>query len=111
MAPQALRRRHAQTYGKGKAWYVGTVVKETAFYDNLVAQLLKDAVIDPLVTPPPGVEVSLRQGSNRRLLFLLNHTDEPKTVKVPKDKTELLTGQKTGDSLNLDRFGVAVIEL
>ena len=25
------------TYGKGKAWYVGTVIKEPAFYDNLLA--------------------------------------------------------------------------
>jgi beta-galactosidase len=61
--------------------------------------------------PPSGVEVSLRQSSNRRLLFLLNHTDEPRTVRVPKDRTELLTGQKTGEALTLDRFGVIVIEL
>jgi len=61
--------------------------------------------------PPSGVEVSLRQSSNKRLLLLLNHTDEPKTVKVPKDKTELLTGQETGDSLTLARFGVAILDL
>jgi beta-galactosidase len=61
--------------------------------------------------PPSGVEVSLRQSSNKRLLFVLNHTDEPRTVKVPKDKIELLTGQKTGESLTLDRFAVAVLEL
>jgi beta-galactosidase len=98
-------------YGKGKGWYVGTVLKEPAFYDTLLAQLLKDADIHPVVTPPSGVEVSLRQGPNSRLLFLLNHTDEPKTVKVPEGKIDLLTGQKAGDTLNLDRFGVAVLEL
>jgi beta-galactosidase len=98
------------TYGKGKGWYVGTVFKEAAFYDNLVGQLLKDAGIRPVVTPPPGVEVSIRQGSGKRLVFLINHTEEPKDVRVPQDKVELLTGQKTGESLKLDRFGVAVLE-
>ncbi len=98
-------------YGQGKAWYVGTVLKEPAFYDTLIAQLLKDADIRPVVTPPPGVEVALRQGTNKKLLFLINHTEQSKTTQIPKDKTELLTGQKTGDSVTLDRFGVAVLEL
>jgi beta-galactosidase len=98
-------------YGRGKGWYVGTVVKESAFYDNLVSQLLKDAGIRPPITPPPGIEVSIRQRAEKRLLFLINHTDEPRTVTVPKGKADLLTGQKTGESLDLDRFGVAVIEL
>jgi beta-galactosidase len=87
------------------------VIKEPAFYDTLVAQLLRDANIRPVVTPPPGVEVALRQSPNKRLLFLINHTEEPKTMKVPRDKTELLTGQTTGDSVNLARFGVAALEL
>jgi beta-galactosidase len=99
------------SYGKGKGWYVGTVFKEAAFYDNLVGQLLKDAGIRPVVMPSPGVEVSIRQGSDKKLLFVINHTEEPKDVRVPKDKVDLLTGQKTGESLKLDRFGVAVLEL
>lgn len=99
------------TYGKGQGWYVGAVVKESAFYDNLAAQLLKDAGIRPVMTPPPGVEVSIREKPGKRFLFLINHAEEPKTVRVPKDKVELLTGQKMKESLDLDRFGVAVIEL
>ena len=99
------------TYGKGKGWYVGAVVKESAFYDNLISQLLKDAGIRPVVTPPPGVEVSIRERPGKRLLFLINHAQEPKTVRVPTDKVELLTGQKTTGAVDLDRFGVAVIGL
>ena len=66
------------TYGKGKGWYVGTVIKETAFYDNLIGQLLKDAGIAPVVTLPPGVEASIREKPGKRFLFLINHTQEPK---------------------------------
>ncbi len=98
-------------YGKGKAWYVGMVAKEEGFYDDLTRHLLEDAGVKPVVHPPLGVEASIRQGQGRRLLFLMNHTDEPKTVTVPQGRPELLSGTKTGDSLTIDRFGVAILEL
>ena len=96
---------------KGKGWYVGTVIAEDTFYDSLVRELLKDAGISPEVVPPVGVEAAIRQGQGRRLLFLINHTDETQFVKVPQDRLELLSGEKTTGSIQLDRFGVAVIEL
>ena len=98
-------------FGKGLAYYVGTVVKEPTFYDDLLADLLAHARIRPLVKPPVGVEVSLRQGAGRKLLFLVNHTEEPQTVVVPAGQRELLTGQTTGGTLQLDRHGAAVLRL
>ncbi|MHC4423622.1 MAG: beta-galactosidase [Planctomycetota bacterium] len=99
------------SYGQGKGFYVGTVIKEEAFYDQLITQLLKDAGVKALVTPQKGVEVSIRQGKGKKLLFVINHTEEPQTVNVPKGKLELLTNKKTKDTLNLDTFDVAVIKL
>jgi len=98
-------------YGKGVGYYVGAVVKEPEFYDALIADLLKVARVKPVVNPPAGVEVSMRQGKGRKLLFLMNHTEAPQTVTVPKGKRELLTGKVTGDSVRLEIFGVAVIKL
>ena len=98
-------------HGKGKGWYVGAVMKEDAFYDNLIARLLQDAGIRPAVNPPAGVEVSIRQGHGRKLLFLMNHTEEPKTVNVPESKMELLSGARTRTTLTMNRFEVAVILL
>lgn len=99
------------TYGKGKAWYAGTVIKEEAFYDQLIENLIEDAGIRPLVKPPLGVEVSIRQGNGQKLLFVINHTQEPKTVNIPAGKTELLTGKTTDGSIILSTFDVAVIKL
>ncbi len=99
------------SHGKGKGWYVGTVVKEESFYDRLMARLLTDAGIQPVVSPPAGVEVSTRARGGRNLLFLMNHAEEPKTVNVPEGKAELLRGVKTKRTLTLDRFDVAVIQL
>jgi beta-galactosidase len=101
--------RHA--HGKGRGWYVGTVVKEEGFYDRLAQALLKDAGIEPVLAAPRGVEVALREGAGRKLLFVLNHTAAPVTVRVPAGKRELLTGQVTSGTLELAVLGVAVLEL
>jgi beta-galactosidase len=98
-------------YGKGKGWYVGTVLKEESFYDSLIAELLKDAGIRPLVYPPNGVEVSIRQGNGKKLLFLMNHTQQSKIVEVPEGGIELLSNTRTNKTLRLERFGVAVVLL
>jgi len=101
--------RHA--YGKGRGWYVGTVVKEAGFYDQLVKALLDDAGIKAVLAPPEGVEVGVREGGGRTLLFILNHTTAPKTVPVPAGKRELLTQQATTETLELGILGVAVLEM
>ena len=98
-------------YGKGKAYYVGTIVKEEDFYDQLVQMVLDDVGIEPIVKPPLGVEVSVRQGDGKTLLFVINHTEEIKTIKVPKGKPELLSNKKTSDTIELGIFDVAVIKL
>ncbi len=95
----------------GTAYYVGTVVREPEFYDALIALLLESAGVKPLVQPPPGVEVSIRSGHGKRLLFLVNHTESAQTVKVPAGGTDLLTGEQTGETLTLPVYGVAVIKL
>ncbi len=98
-------------YGEGVAWYVGTLVKEDAFYDGLIDKLLQDAGVDTLIKPPYGVEAMIRERGNRRLLVLINHTDQEKSVSVPAGKRELLTDGATEETLTLGVFGVAVIEL
>lgn len=110
---------HMKTYaaatrnraGRGTGFYVGCVVKEDAFYDAVMAQVLAAAQVTPLVRPPAGVEVSRRVGQGRDLLFVINHTEEPREVAVPAGKTELLSGAQTTDRLTLAAFGVAVIRL
>ena len=98
-------------YGKGFGYYVGTVVEEDGFYDGLLADVLKSARIKPVVKPPRGVEVTVREGQGRKLLFLVNHLEEPATVRIPSGKIELLSGRKTGAEIGLGAYGVAVVRL
>jgi beta-galactosidase len=104
----AVTRHH---FGDGAGWYVGTIVSEPEFYDKLIAQLLSDAQIRPLVQPPAGVEAVVRHNHERGLLFLINHSADDQTIVVPKERHELLTDTKTAESLKLAPFGVAVIEV
>ncbi|MEX0611887.1 MAG: Beta-galactosidase C-terminal domain [Pirellulales bacterium] len=98
-------------FGDGIGWYVGTIVEETEFYDKLIASVLNDAEIRPIVQPPPGVEAATRASAERTLLFLINHTPEQQTPSVPLGNRELLTGRQTGETVKLEPFGVAVVEL
>jgi len=98
-------------FGKGAAYYVGAAVKEEAFYDQLIDDVLASAKVKAVLDPPDGVEVTMREGDGKKLLFLINQTEESQTVEVPAGKTELITGEKTGKTLSLDRFGAAVIKL
>lgn len=98
-------------YGKGWGYYVGMVAREERFYDLLIADLLLKAEIVAPVAPPPGVEVSVREGAGKKLLFIINHTEEEQTLSVPAGKSELLTGKVTSGALTLERYGVAVIGL
>ncbi|MFC1635152.1 Beta-galactosidase C-terminal domain, partial [Planctomycetota bacterium] len=52
-----------------------------------------------------------RQGHGKKLLFLMNHTQQPKVVDIPEGKIELLDNTRTKKTMRLDRFDVAVVLL
>jgi beta-galactosidase len=98
-------------YRKGIAYYLGTLFKEESFYDALIGALLKSARIKPLLTPPAGVEMSLREGKTGRFLFLVNHTEEVQGVDIPFTALDLLTRKEVIERIELDPYGVAVLKL
>ena len=98
-------------FGQGFGYYVGTIVQEEGFYDELVQEALGKAGVQPIVKPPRGVESMIREHGSRRILFLINHTEETRTVEIPAGKRELLSGSTTGAKANLEPYGVRVIRL
>jgi len=98
-------------FGNGTGWYVGTIAREDRFYDAVISSVLHDAGIQKYPGLPQGVEISYRVGNNRKLLFIINHNEEPVDVPVLTGKTELITGKKTQEIWKLGIYDVAVIEL
>jgi len=94
----------------GVAIYVGT------YADAANAAALTDlalhyaAGLTPLADAPAGVEVTRRGGGGRRLTFVLNHYARPQTVRGLPAGNELLAGRPCRGTLELEPYGVAVVE-
>ena len=103
--------------GKGFTYYVATS-SSAEFYSNLITDLCDEAgirdVMGSHVRPVKewrGVEVALRAGDDKRVYYLINHTDEEKEVLFPSDGEELTENVrvKAGQTVTLAGTGVKVI--
>ncbi len=98
-------------FGQGWAYYIASD-PEDRFLDEFFGGLLAAQQIAPLLAAPAGVEVTLRETSQRRLLFVLNHT--PEMVHIPltpgQHYWEHLSGRRAADSLTLPGYDVALLE-
>jgi beta-galactosidase len=94
--------------GAGAAIYLGTFTgaeNASAFYDLA----LKYAKIAPLAQAADAVEVTRRSDGHRSLVFVLNHYASHQSVQTAAGM-ELINGQVCDGRLDVEPFGVAVIE-
>ncbi len=98
------------SYGKGQAFYVGTH-SDDAFYAVYLKDICDELGIKPLMEAPHNVEVTCRHDEENDFYFIMNHNDESREVRLPKAGTDILTdtAYEAGDSVLLDKKGVAVI--
>jgi beta-galactosidase len=92
--------------GAGVAWYVATRtdVDTTA---RLVARMVSEAGVRPVVDAPAGVEVQRRRSDSGSWLFVLNHTGTEATVAATG--TDIVTGSAVSASITVAPGGVAVV--
>lgn len=93
----------------GSAWYVGTRL-EAAGIDELVRELLVESGVAPTLAAPAGVEAVRREGSGKSFLFLLNHAAEAAKVELDGDYRDAFTGDERSSVVDLDAYGVAVLQ-
>lgn len=68
-------------YGKGTAYYIGTRSND-AFYGMFFQKLCKELEITSAADVPEGVEAVRRCNSSGEYLFLLNHSQNEKKIRV-----------------------------
>ena len=97
-------------FGRGKAYFLAARTGDDMLYD-FYRKLCADAGIPgalPGVTLPLGVSVTCREGAEGRFLFVMNFTDQPQTLELPEEMTDMLTGTAFRE-LTLAPQGAAVL--
>ncbi len=98
-------------FGKGTAWYVGTVPDANGMA-WLIETVCETAGVHPVVSDTPtGVEILKRTNGKSSWLFVLNHSAEKIIVPLEKNGQDLLTGMTANSSIELEPSGVVVIHL
>lgn len=97
------------TYGLGKAIYIGTV-SHPYFYHDLVVWLRQLCSIHPLLKVPDTIEVSMRQKGQSKVYFLLNHQNSPVRVSFYKPMHDFLTGKTFAGNYDLPAHGILVLD-
>ncbi|WP_284642841.1 beta-galactosidase [Paenibacillus silviterrae] len=99
------------SFGSGKAYYVGTHAEEALVY-GLLSRILGDLGVAAPLQAPEGVELSVRSLEDRRFVFALNHNTAPVTIPLGgADGFDLLSGRQVGGELELAPNGVAIVQL
>ena len=96
-------------HGRGEAFYLGTIVREPGFYDELAATLLAAARLPVPALLPHGLQVRTRCSDEHRYRFFINHLNRPVEAKLTEG-VDLLTGRALGGTTTLDALAVVVVE-
>ncbi|BDM66736.1 beta-galactosidase [Streptomyces nigrescens] len=98
------------TYGQGTAWYVATR-PDPALLRALLDDVRSEAGVTPVLPNlPPGVQATVREGTDVRYVFLLNHGADPADITLPRPLRDALTPDgPTVTQLTLPPRGVAVL--
>jgi beta-galactosidase len=98
----------ANRHGKGRAVYVGTLAAPE-LERATVRYALAEAGVRPVLDTPDGVEAAMRCKNGDCILFLLNHSDEHRTVALPFVALDLLNGRHVEGSVTIAPKDVLVL--
>ena len=96
-------------YGDGEAFYLGTIIKEIAFYDELAATLLQAARLPVPKVVPDGVQVRTRCTDKHLYTFYLNHLNREVAVDLNHGR-DIITDQAVGRTATLSPMGVVIVQ-
>ncbi|HUZ18832.1 MAG TPA: beta-galactosidase [Spirochaetia bacterium] len=105
----AVVRRRGIGGSGGTIVYVGTVPEEL-FRRRLLVDALEAVGVSPILEGSRHLHVTRRTGGGRELLFVLNPTTQPGSVLLSDRYRELLSGAAASQRLDLEAWGVAVLE-
>ena len=101
------------TFGDGRSYYIAFRNNEDFekdFYSGLISELGLLRALDTQL--PTGVTAVLRTDGEKDFIFLMNFVDEVKQVFLEENINyiDLLTGSKVNGKVDLEGFGIMVLE-
>ncbi len=97
-----------RTYGKGRITYIAAVLDEK-LTTAAALWMIQDSGVHPVFGPvPDGVEVSRRRGAGKDVYFLINTSQEARSVSLPRTMKLLLAGNAAA-TVALAPYGVEVL--
>lgn len=98
------------SFGKGQVYYFGTHAEEK-YWSVLLENLAKEKGLLRFEGLPNGVQASVRTGDQGSFLFLLNLSRESVIVPLPREYSSLLDNKIRSGELQLEPYGVEVLEI
>ena len=98
-------------YGNGSAYYVAARTLndfDTKFFGNIIDELELRRAID--IELPLGVNAQLREDEENKYIFLMNFSEEEKSVVLDKEYLDLLSDSKVSGEVKLDKYKVMVLK-
>lgn len=96
------------TFGKGRAVYVGTR-PDPEFVDALLAMLAGKSGLELGAKLSEDVEVAIRRSGEREVVFLMNYAREPRKLTAPEGALAVIGSDASGE-IEIEPFGVRVFE-
>jgi len=96
-------------FGNGSVIYVGTESPARELYSRLIDYVGQEAGVSSGPSAPDGVEVALREKEGKRILFLMNYTDQPQKVSLGQSYRNALSGSAEPAEVQLAPFDVKVL--
>jgi Beta-galactosidase len=98
-----------RSHGDGCSWYV-SACPDRAALEDVFRRVLTDAGLPAAVRPQDRVEAVTRTDGTTDYTFVLNHGTTPARVGLPGGGRDLLSGTEVADHVELDGYGVSVIQ-
>jgi len=96
-------------YGKGRITYIGAILDDNLMNAAAAWMAKESGLRTPVLSIPEGVEVSMRSGTGKRVILLINFAQEAKKVELGKSMKLLLSGRQE-QTVELAPYGVELLQ-
>lgn len=97
------------SYGRGKTYYIACR-DSGELLEDLYAEILKETQIAGYDLPC-GVTIHSRESEDKKILFIENYNEEPKSIVLSGSFADMETGEECGGQIAIGSYGVRILKI